>query len=183
MAQWRTSSTRNSIHTGVIGRCYTYSWRTPRCALTFFPLPEGQAVKRLRTPPSKVLKEQRYTFWKEGSQNKMKSWKIPEGQEYAPRLEPAAPIRLADWNHAHYPSRRRTVLKKKTARWRTSSALDSIHTEVIGRCYHVHLKHQIHGANWKYFGVYIYIYTHQNSNWTANKDCSTRRVERSQKQS
>ena len=44
----------------------------PRCALTFFfPAPEGQAVKRLRTPPSKVLKEQRYFFFrKEGSQNK-----------------------------------------------------------------------------------------------------------------
>ena len=25
--------------------------------------------------------------------------KIPEGQEYAPRLEPTAPIRLADWSH------------------------------------------------------------------------------------
>ena len=28
--------------------------------------PEGQAVKRLRTPPSKVLKEQRYMIRKEG---------------------------------------------------------------------------------------------------------------------
>ena len=32
----------------------------PRCALTYFLAPEGQVVKRLRTPPSKVLKEQRY---------------------------------------------------------------------------------------------------------------------------
>ena len=39
--------------------------------------------------------------------------KIPEGQEYAPRLEPAAPIRLANRNHAHYPSRHRTVLNKR----------------------------------------------------------------------
>ena len=39
--------------------------------------------------------------------------------------------------------------QKKTAQWRTSSALDSIHLGVIGRCYHVHLKHQIHGANLK----------------------------------
>ena len=30
-----------------------------------------------------------------------------------PRLEPAAPIRLADRNNAHYPSRRRTILKKR----------------------------------------------------------------------
>ena len=29
----------------------------PRCALTFSPAPEGEAVKRLRTPPSKVLKD------------------------------------------------------------------------------------------------------------------------------
>ena len=28
--------------------------------------------------------------------------KIPEGQVYVPRLEPTAPIRLADRNHAHY---------------------------------------------------------------------------------
>ena len=31
---------------------------------------------------------------------------IPEGQMYVPRLESTAPIRLADRNHAHYPSRR-----------------------------------------------------------------------------
>ena len=46
----------------------------PWCALTFFPAPEGQAVKRLRTPPSKVLKEQRYRIRKEGSQNKLKKF-------------------------------------------------------------------------------------------------------------
>ena len=39
--------------------------------------------------------------------------KIPEGQEYAPRLEPAAPIRLADRNHAHYTSRHSTILIKR----------------------------------------------------------------------
>ena len=35
-----------------------------------------------------------------------------EVQVYVPRLEPAAPIRLADRNHAHYPSRHLTILKK-----------------------------------------------------------------------
>ena len=39
--------------------------------------------------------------------------KIPEEQVYVPRLEPTAPIRLADRNHAHYPSRQRTILKKR----------------------------------------------------------------------
>ena len=39
--------------------------------------------------------------------------KIPEGQVYAPRLEPTAPIRLADRNHAHYPSRHCTIFKKR----------------------------------------------------------------------
>ena len=39
--------------------------------------------------------------------------KIPEGQAYVPRLEPTAPIRLADGNHAHYPSRRCTILNKR----------------------------------------------------------------------
>ena len=38
--------------------------------------------------------------------------KIPEGQVYMPTLEPTAPIRLADTNHAHYPSRHCTILKK-----------------------------------------------------------------------
>ena len=38
--------------------------------------------------------------------------KISEGQDYAPRLEPTAPIRLADRNRAHYPSRHCTILKK-----------------------------------------------------------------------
>ena len=47
-------------------------------------------------------------------------------------------------HHAIAPSS-----KKKTAQWRTSSTHNSIHTGVIGRCCHVHLKHQIHGANWK----------------------------------
>ena len=51
----------------------------------------------------------------EGSQHKFQVEKIPEGQEYAPRLEPMAPIRLADRNHAHYPSPNCTILKKKTA--------------------------------------------------------------------
>ena len=32
---------------------------------------------------------------KEGSQNKLQVEKIPDGQEYAPRLEPTAPIHLA----------------------------------------------------------------------------------------
>ena len=36
-----------------------------------------------------------------------------EVQVYVPRLEPAAPIRLADQNHAHYPSHRCTILKKR----------------------------------------------------------------------
>ena len=36
-----------------------------------------------------------------------------ERQVYAPRLEPTAPIRLADRNHAHYPSRRCTILIKR----------------------------------------------------------------------
>ena len=39
--------------------------------------------------------------------------KISEGQVYVPRLEPTAPIRLADRNHAHCPSRHCTILKKR----------------------------------------------------------------------
>ena len=36
-----------------------------------------------------------------------------ERQVYAPRLEPTAPICLADQNHAHYPSRHCTILNKR----------------------------------------------------------------------
>ena len=38
--------------------------------------------------------------------------KIPEGQVYVPRLEPTAPICLADRNHAHHPSRHCTIFIK-----------------------------------------------------------------------
>ena len=41
--------------------------------------------------------------------------KNPEGQVHVPRLEPTAPIRLADRNYVHYPLRHRTILKKKMA--------------------------------------------------------------------
>ena len=37
--------------------------------------------------------------------------------------------------------------QKKMAQRRTSSTHDSIHTGVIGRCFHAHLAHQTHGAN------------------------------------
>ena len=37
----------------------------------------------------------------------MKLKEIPEGQEYAPRLDSAAPIRPADQNNVHYPSSQR----------------------------------------------------------------------------
>ena len=39
---------------------------------------------------------------------------MSKGQEHAPRLEPTAPIRLADPNHANYPSRQCTILKNKS---------------------------------------------------------------------
>ena len=38
---------------------------------------------------------------------------IPEGQVYVPRLEPMAPIHLADRNHTHYPSRHCTIFQKR----------------------------------------------------------------------
>ena len=39
--------------------------------------------------------------------------KIPEGQVYVPRLEPTAPICLADRNYVHYPSHHCTIFKKR----------------------------------------------------------------------
>ena len=70
-----------------------------------------------------------------GSQNKFKL-KIPEGQENVPRLEPTAPIRLADRNHAHYPSRHRTILKK-----------DGSMTD------YQHMQYDPHGSHQKMFHV------------------------------
>ena len=47
---------------------------------------------------------------KKGVRINSKSW---ERQVHAPRLEPTAPICLADRNHAHYPSRHCTILKRR----------------------------------------------------------------------
>ena len=80
--------------------------------LTFFPAPGGQPVKRLRRQIHGAKQEKINP--KEGSQKNMNG-EIPEGQVYAPRLEPTAPIRLADRNHAHYTLRQCTILKRKTA--------------------------------------------------------------------
>ena len=79
--------------------------------LTFLPAPEGQPVKRLRCQIHGA-KQEKINPKEEGSQKNMNG-KIPEGQVYAPRPEPTAPIRLADRNHAHYPSRHCTIFKKR----------------------------------------------------------------------
>ena len=39
---------------------------------------------------------------------------IPEGEVYVPKLEPMAAIDLAHRNNALYPSRRCTILKKRS---------------------------------------------------------------------
>ena len=82
---------------------------------------------------------------KEGSENIFHE-KIPGGQAHVSRLEPTTPIRPADRNQGHYPSRHYHP-QKKMAQWLTSSTHESIHTGVMGRCFHVHLAHPIHGAN------------------------------------
>ena len=82
----------------------------PRCGLTFFPAPEGQPVKWLKHQIHGA-KQEKLNPQEEESQYKIQMEEIPEGQVYVPRLEPTAPIRLADRNHAHYPSRHCTILK------------------------------------------------------------------------
>ena len=73
--------------------------------------------------------------------------KIPEGQVLMPRLEPTAPIRLADRkSRALSLTPYCAPSEQKMAQGRTSSTHDSIHTGVIGRCLHVHLTHRIHGV-------------------------------------
>ena len=112
MAQWRTSSSRNPIHTGVIGRCchvhlkhqiHGANWKTPFCS------PKGSQYW-LRHLIQGVNWTMLYKDRKKGVRINSKSL---ERQVYAPRLEPTAPIRLADRNHAHYPSCQHTILIKK----------------------------------------------------------------------
>ena len=110
--QWRTSSTLDSIHTGVIGRCchvhlkhqiHGANWKTPFCS------PKGNQYW-LRHLIQGVNWTILYKDRKKGVRINSKSL---ERQVYAPRLEPTAPIRLADRNHAHYPSRHCTIPKKR----------------------------------------------------------------------
>ena len=65
---------------------------------------------------------------------------------YLPQLEPAAPIHPADRNHAHYPSRHCTILKKRWLNDRLLAHMIPSTREIIRRCLHVHLTHQIHGV-------------------------------------
>ena len=73
------------------------------------------SLKLIVTEPALSFTDCCYIYFsrKEGSQNKLQVEKIPEGQEYEPRLNPTAPIRLADQNPAHSPSRHCTILKKR----------------------------------------------------------------------
>ena len=86
---------------------------TPRCALTNFPRSRRASSQTLESPHSKGPNKRNILKKEEGSQDKFEVEKSQEGQEYAPRLEPAALIRLADRNNAYYPSRHRTILKKR----------------------------------------------------------------------
>ena len=75
--------------------------------MMFFPALEGQLVKGLEYQIHGA-KQEKVNPEEEGSQKNMNG-KIPKGQVYAPRLEPTAPISLADRNNAHYPSRQYTI--------------------------------------------------------------------------
>ena len=78
--------------------------------LTFLPAPGGQPVKRLWHQIDGAKQEKVQIRMKNGVSTNTNG-KIPEGQVYVPRLEPTAPIRLAERNHAHYPERHCTILK------------------------------------------------------------------------
>ena len=92
---------------------YTYTWHTKSMVwLTFFSTPGGQPVKRLRHQIHGAKQEKLLILRKNGVRI-YTNGKIPEGQGYMPRVKPSAPIRLADRNHAHYPSRHCTIFKKR----------------------------------------------------------------------
>ena len=102
------TSTRESS-----GDVYTYTWHTKSMVwVTFFSAPGGQPVKWFRHQIHGAKQEKLQIRRKKGVSINTNG-KIPEGQVYAPRLEPTAPIRLADRNNAHYPSRHCTILKIK----------------------------------------------------------------------
>ena len=77
-----------------------------------FPRSRRASSQTLEHLPPRCSNNKDIWFRKKGVRINYKLKKIPEGQEHAPRLEPTAPIRLADRNHAHYPSRHCTILKK-----------------------------------------------------------------------
>ena len=81
--------------------------------MTFFPAPEGQPVKRLKHQIHGA-KQEKVNPKEEETQYKYK-WKNPRRARCVPRLEPTAEIRLADRNHAHYPSRHFDHLNEKMA--------------------------------------------------------------------
>ena len=113
---------------------YTYTWHTnPWCGPDIFPRSQRVTSQTVEAPNPWCQTREIKSRGRRGSV--YTNWKIPEGQLYVPKLKPTAPIRLADRNHAHYPPRHRTILKKKTARWRTSSTRNPIHMGDIGRCY------------------------------------------------
>ena len=103
--------------------------------------------------------------------------KIREGQEHVPRLETTAPIRLADRNHAHYPSRQRTILKKKDG-----SMTDFRHTQIDPHGSHRKMLFILTPFFLQYIYIYIYTHTHMNLEpifsimatqciwWTVNKE-------------
>ena len=158
----------------------------PTCALTFLPAPEGQAVKRLRTPPSKVLKEQRYMIRKEGSQNKLQVEKNPrrarvraETRTYGTDSPSRSKSRALSITPLHYPQKRRlndglTAHMIRSTRessedvatytWSTKSMV--LMEKLPNRCRrfesrHVHLPFQ---GFWIYshslLSIFIYIYIH-----------------------
>ena len=97
--------------------------------LTFFPAPGGQPVKRFRHQIHGAKQEKLLIRRKKGVRI-YTNGKIPEGQVYVPRLEPTAPICLADRNQAHYPSRHCSIFKKKTALPMTPMWMESCVPEV-----------------------------------------------------
>ena len=97
------------VHRRWLGTCLDFSTHKCRVILGYCT-DEARKAEKVRLPAAIYIHA--YKQKEEVSQNKFQR-QILEGQVYVPSLEPTAPIRLADRNHAHYPSRHCTILKKR----------------------------------------------------------------------
>ena len=89
MAQWRTSSTHDSIHTGLIGRCsHVHLTHQIHGVADVFPRSQRATSQTVEGTNPRRQKKREIIYKSEGRrETKNMNGKIPKGQVYVPRLE------------------------------------------------------------------------------------------------